>query len=400
MNPWFDYTAIDTDGRLRQGRRQAADPAELQRWLLARRWLVQQVQPSAPAATGGRAGRFGSRDLALFTRQLSALSASLPLEQALQTIAAQASKRAVRQTITAVQEQLAQGLRLSEAMASAGPVFPPLYRAMVAAGEAAGALPAVLERLAGLLENQQAMRSRLITALAYPAALALTAIGVVIALLTLVVPRVVEQFDSMGRQLPLLTRLVVGTAEGLTSAAPWLLAGILLATPLALWQWRNAAVRQRIDSAVLALPWVGRLLREVHAAQLARTLAIMLGAGLPLMEGLRAAARTVANRHLRQRTEDMAQAIAHGGSLGAAMRRAAVFPPTLLHLTASGEESGRLAPMLESAADYLERELATFTQVAMSLLEPLIIVVLGGVVALIVLAILLPILQFNSLVLG
>jgi len=142
---------------------------------------------------------------------------------------------------------------------------------------------------------------------------------------------------------------------------------------------------------------LGRILRDVHAARLARTLAIMINNGLPLMEGLVITARTVHNRVLREATERMVSAIREGGSLSSAMKRAAVFPPTLLYMTSSGENSGRLAPMLDRAADYLEREFNTFTNVVMSLLEPIIIVLLGGVVAVIVLAILLPILQFNSL---
>uniref|UniRef100_UPI0003B541DB type II secretion system F family protein n=1 Tax=Xanthomonas maliensis TaxID=1321368 RepID=UPI0003B541DB len=154
------------------------------------------------------------------------------------------------------------------------------------------------------------------------------------------------------------------------------------------------------DRALLRLPLLGRLLRDLHAARMARTLAIMVSSGLPLMEGLMIAARTVDNRALRQATDAMVAAIREGGSLSAAMKRAGVFPPTLLYMASSGENSGRLAPMLERAADYLEREFESFTSAAMSLLEPAIIVLLGGVVAVIVLSILLPILQFNTLALG
>ncbi len=271
---------------------------------------------------------------------------------------------------------------------------------MVAAGEGTGALPAILERLADLLEREQQVRSQLATALAYPAALALTAVGVVLALMTFVVPRVVEQFDSMGRELPWLTRFVVGASGFLGSWGLPLLALLAVAAIAAARLLRDPAARLRADTAILRLPLLGRLLREVHAARMARTLAIMLESGLPVMEGLAITARTVGNRRLRLATESMTGAVREGGSLSAAMRRAGVFPPTLLYMAASGEDSGRLAPMLERAADYLEREFNTFTRAAMSLLEPAIIVVLGGVVAVIVLSILLPILQFNTLVLG
>lgn len=395
----FAYQAVDPAGRTRHGQLRAPDAGAAQARLQARRWLVLHLAPAGVEA-GSAPVRLPARELALFTRQLAALAASLPLQQALQAITQQAGQRRLRQAVASTQQRLAEGFSLAEAMASQPRAFPPLYRAMIAAGEAAGALPALLQRLAGLLENQQQVRARLATALIYPATLAATACAVVIALMTLVVPRVVEQFDSMGRQLPLLTRLVVGSSELLATALPWLAAlalPALLAAPLL---YRRPGLRLRQDQALLRLPLLGSLLRQVHAAQLARTLAIMLGAGLPLVEGLRAAARTQANGVLRQASEGMAVVIEEGGSLSTAMRLAGVYPPTLLHMASSGEDSGQLAPMLESAANYLEQQSQTTTQLAMGLLEPLIIIVLGGVVGVIVLAILLPILQFNSLVLG
>jgi general secretion pathway protein F len=163
---------------------------------------------------------------------------------------------------------------------------------------------------------------------------------------------------------------------------------------------RKPGPRLAFDRWLLRLPLAGRLVRDVHAALMARTLATVVASGLPLMEGLAITARTVHNRALREATEGMVAAIREGGSLSAAMRRAGVFPPTLLHLASSGEESGRLAPLLDRAADYLDREFHTFTSLVLSLLEPAIIVLLGGVIAVIVLSILLPILQFNTLVTG
>jgi len=162
----------------------------------------------------------------------------------------------------------------------------------------------------------------------------------------------------------------------------------------------DAALRLKADAWILTLPVIGRLMRDLHGASIARTLAAMIASGLPVLEGLTITARTVANMKLRQATESMADAVREGGGLAAAMRRADVFPPILVHMTASGENSGRLEPMMDRAADYLEREFTTFTAVMLSLLEPLVIVVMGGVVAVIVLAILLPILQINTLAAG
>ena len=399
----FEYAALDAQGRTRTGRLNADGAREARRQLRERELVPTRL---AAATTRDRTersvlgARFRPRDLALFTRQLSTLVAAAPLEEALRTIGAQSERRAVRRVVGATHAQVLEGLRLSDAMARQGKAFPPLYRAMVAAGEGTGALPDILERLAELLEREQQVRGKLITALVYPASLAVVAVAVVIALMAFVVPKVVEQFDSMGRTLPVLTRVVIAVSDAMATWGLPLLIVLALAAAGFMRALRRPAFRLRFDGLLLRLPVLGRLTRDLHAAQLARTLSIMVNSGLPLMEGLAITARTVHNRVLRAATDTMVASIREGGSLSAAMRRAGVFPPTLLYMASSGENSGRLAPMLERAADYLEREFNTFTSVAMSLLEPLIIVVLGGVVAVIVLAILLPILQFNSLAIG
>ncbi|HVL42216.1 MAG TPA: type II secretion system F family protein, partial [Brevundimonas sp.] len=281
-----------------------------------------------------------------------------------------------------------------------GQAFPPLYRAMVSAGEASGSLEPILERLADGLERDQVVRGKVITALVYPIVLAVVALGVITAMMTFVVPKVVDQFDSMNQTLPLLTRLVIGVSHLMRDwgslLALVLIAGGLIGAVLL----RDAKIRLRADTALLRMPLIGRLTRDLHGAKMARTLSTMIAAGLPVLEGLTITARTVSNRRLRLATETMADAVREGGGLSAAMRRADVFPPILVYMTASGESSGRLEPMLERAADYLEREFSTFTAVMLSLLEPAIIVVMGGVVALIVLSILLPILQINTLAMG
>jgi general secretion pathway protein F len=398
----FEYAALDLQGRERQGRIDADDTGRARAQLESRRLLPLRVTPVSAASEASGAsisarGRFRSRDLAMATRQLATLAAAAPLEEALRTLAAQSERAAVRRVLQATHAQVVEGRRLSEAMARQGRAFPALYRAMVAAGEDAGALPDILERLADLLERQQQVRGRLLAALAYPAALALTAAGVVLALMAFVVPKLADQFDSMGRELPLLTRVVIAISDAL-AVGWWLLLALLAAAAFGFVRaMRRPRLRLAFDGLLLRLPVLGRMLRDLHAARLSRTLAIMLGSGLPLVEGLAITARTVHNRVLRAATEGMVDAIREGGSLSSAMRRAAVFPPTLPYLARSGEDSGRLPQMLERAADYLEREFATFTAVALGLVEPLIIVVLGGVVAVIVLAVLLPILQFNSM---
>ena len=402
----FDYVAVDAGGRTLTGVLTAADEAGARALLERRRLMPLEITSGRGAVRKGdrlkpaKGGKLDARTLALTTRQLSTLVSVAPIEEALRTIALQADRPAVRRVLEGVHAGVMEGRRLSDAMALQGQAFPPLYRAMVSAGETSGALEPILERLADGLERDQTVRGKVITALVYPAVLAVVALGVIGALMTFVVPKVVDQFDSMNQTLPLLTRLVIGVSDlmrdwGWLTGLVLLLAGLAAAVAL-----RNPAIRLRADTALLRLPLIGRLIRDLHGAKMARTLSTMIAAGLPVLEGLTITARTVSNRALRAATETMADAVREGGGLSAAMRRADVFPPILVHMTASGESSGRLEPMLERAADYLEREFSTFTAVMLSLLEPAIIVVMGGVVAMIVLSILLPILQINTLARG
>jgi general secretion pathway protein F len=402
----FDYVAVDAGGRTRTGALTAADEAAARALLERRKLMPLEITSGRAAVRKGdrvsqaRGGKLNSKALALTTRQLATLVSVAPLEEALRTIALQADRPAVRRVLEGVHSGVMEGRRLSDAMALQGQAFPPLYRAMVSAGETSGALEPILERLADGLERDQTVRGKVITALVYPAVLAVVALGVIGALMTFVVPRVVDQFDSMNQTLPLLTRLVIGVSD-LMRDWGWL-AGLLflLAVLAGAAALRRPAFRLQADTILLRLPLIGRLTRDLHGAKMARTLSTMIAAGLPVLEGLTITGRTVSNRRLRLATETMADAVREGGGLSAAMRRADVFPPILVYMTASGESSGRLEPMLERAADYLEREFSTFTAVMLSLLEPAIIVVMGGVVAMIVLSILLPILQINTLAMG
>nr|WP_265334268.1 type II secretion system inner membrane protein GspF [Sphingomonas sp. IC-11] len=397
--------AIDTRGQETRGHVSAVDVETARAVLDRRRLYVVRLEPgSAPAARGrplfglqiGRP-KMSAKQLTLFTRQLATLSRVSPLEESLRTITRQTEQEKVRNVVQTVHAGVVEGRRLADAMGREPRSFPALYRAMVAAGESSGTLPAILERLSGLLERQAEIRGKLLTALAYPTILACVAMGVVAALMIFVVPQVVEQFDTVGQQLPLLTRIVIGISDVLVGwwwlmllVAAVLVAGFAVAL-------RQPPVRLAFDTWLLRIPLLGRLLRDLHAARMARTLATMVASRLPLLEGLALTAGTIHNRRLKLASDQITESIRGGGSLSSAMRRAGVFPPLLTYLAASGEAAGRLDEMLERAADYLEREFDRFTATAMSLLEPAIIVVMGGIVATIVLSILLPILQLNTL---
>jgi len=398
----FEYTALDSGGRTCQGVISAATERLVREELQGRRLVPVSIVPAVEGMSGRIRNRLkprklSVRHLSLITRQLATLVATAPLEEALRTIALQTDNPHLRLVLTATHESVLEGFRLSGAMARQDAAFPPLYRAMVAAGESSGALPTILERLADLLERDEQARSRLKIALVYPAALTLTALTVIAALVVFVVPKVVDQFDSMGQRLPLLTRVIIFVSD-VARDWGWLFLLLFAAGIIGLAQaLRRPDMRLRFDAALLRLPVAGKLIRNVNAARLARTLSTMIASGVPVLEGLLLTVPTVSNRALRQATLVMATTIREGGSLSGAMRRADIFPPILIYMTASGESSGRMDDMLGRAAEYLEREFQTFVALALSLLEPIIIVVMGAVVTLIVLAILLPILQINTL---
>jgi general secretion pathway protein F len=401
----FDYIALDAGGLPRKGLIRAVDAEAARASLKRRRLAPVRIEPAVQDAGAPKRPLIGPRGLdgkvlSVLTRQLATLIAVTPLEEALRTMSQQADSPRIARALTVVHDGVLEGFRLSEAMGRPGAGFPPLYRAMVAAGENSGALPDILERLADLYEQQQQVAAKVTAALVYPIVLAVTAILVVIALMTFVVPKVVDQFDSMGQALPLLTRVVMGISAFLSNHGLVLLAVIAVLVLLFMQGLRRPAFRRGVDGALLRAPVIGRLIRDVQAARLARTLATMIAAGVPVLQGLEMTARTVRNTVMREAMTTMADSIREGGGLSAAMRRVGVFPPILVYMTASGESSARLDMMLGRAADYLEREFNTFTTAALSLLEPAIIVVMGGVVATIVLSILLPILQLNSLALG
>lgn len=402
----FDYVAIDVAGRERRGRLTAATRDAAQAQLLNRKFYVVNLELGQGRDETRQAlfssARFGftsmsAKHLTLFTRQLSTLAQVTPLEEALRTIALQTEQPHVRDVISNVHAGVFEGRRLADAMGREPRSFPPLYRAMVSAGEAAGTLPVILERLSLLLERQALVRSKVISALAYPMVLAFVAMFVVGALMIFVVPKVVEQFDTVGQQLPLLTRIVMWTSNFLANWW-WLLLIAAVAAGAILWRALRAPhLRLRFDRWLLRIPLIGRLIRDLHAARMARTLSTMVASRLPLYEGLTLTTQTIHNRALRVASEDIAESIRGGGSLSAALKRSGVFPPLLVYLSASGETSGQLDMMLERAADYMEREFDSFTSAALSMLEPLIIVLMGAIVAAIVLSILLPILQLETL---
>ncbi len=363
--------------------------------------LQVQVERNTPPANGGGlfSAKLSDNDLAWATRQLaSLLGASLPLEAALSATVEQAERKHIAQTLSAVRADVRSGMRLAEALAARPRDFPEIYRALIAAGEESGDLAQVMERLADYIEERNNLRGKILTAFIYPGVVGLVSIAIVIFLLSYVVPQVVSAFSQARQDLPALTVAML-TASDFIRAWGWLCFGVLAG---GYWSWRmylrKPAARLNWHARVLRLPLIGRFVLGLNTARFASTLAILGGAGVPLLRALEAARQTLSNDRLSQSVSEATAKVREGVNLAAALRVEKVFPPVLIHLIASGEKTGCLPPMLERAAQTLSRDIERRAMGMTALLEPLMIVVMGGVVLVIVMAVLLPIIEINQLV--
>ncbi|MFL6581958.1 MAG: type II secretion system inner membrane protein GspF, partial [Burkholderiales bacterium] len=338
-------------------------------------------------------------ELSLVTRQMATLLASgLTMEQCLNALIEAATEPVTREVLTGVKTEITAGLSLAGSLGAYEKSFPDFYRALVHGGEESGALPVVLQHLADYLDARQAMKQKTGLALLYPILVSIVALAIVTGLLVYVVPQVVQVFQQSRQSLPLLTRALIAVSDFLRGAWPYIAAGGIGAALAARWLLRRDAERRRWHGLLLRLPWLGALIRGVNTSRFASTLAILVGGGVPLLSALASGARVMTNMVMREAVEHAIERVREGAGLARALGETHAFPPLLIHLIASGEVSGKLEQMLERAAHLesqaLERRLAVF----LTLLEPVMILVMGGVVLMIVLAILLPIIEINQLV--
>ncbi|MGB2682660.1 MAG: type II secretion system inner membrane protein GspF, partial [Candidatus Competibacter sp.] len=343
--------------------------------------------------------RVSATDLALLTRQMATLVGSgLPVEEALGAVARQADRARLGGLMMAVRARVLEGHTLATALGDFPQVFPELYRATVAAGEQSGHLEVVFERLADYTEARQQMRQKVGLALFYPLLLTGVAVLVVAGLLTYVVPQVVQVFSSLNQRLPALTRGLIGLSEFLRQNGGLLL--VLLVSGGVAWvlALRRIGFRRRVHQTLLRLPLVARLVRGANTARFARTFSILMASGVPVLEALRISTQVVSNLPMREAVEQAAARVKEGASLNKSISASGYFPPMTVQLIASGEASGRLENMLERAAIQQERETETLIAALLGIFEPVLILVMGGVVLIIVLAILLPIFDLNQLV--
>ena len=401
--PAFEYTALDGTGRTRKGVEEGDSPRQVRSRLREQGLTPMSVNQVAERQALLRMPVFQQRikplELALATRQMATLArAGLPIEEVLATVARQSESPRVRSALTAVRTRVMEGLPLAHALGEFPSVFPVIYRTTIAAGEQAGRLDLVLERLADNVEAQNAMRQKIQLAMFYPAILTCVALLVTVALLTYVVPEVVKVFDGMNQELPLLTRSLIAVSDTLRD---W---GILLLLVLvgliygARTLLKKPAYQRRWHDFLLRLPLIGRLTRGLNTARFARTLNILAGSGVPLLDALNMSASVISNLPMREAVSAAAQRVREGAGVGLALERSGYFPAMTLSLIKSGESSGTLDSMLERAAETQERELEARIAMVMGVFEPLLILTMGAVVLVIVLAILLPIFELNQLV--
>ena len=403
--PAFRFEALDAQGKSTNGLLEAESPKAARSQLRSKSLVplaVTQVVSAGTGAVGGLriGGRvFDSTSLAVWTRQLAGLVGSgLPLERALTALSDEAEDSKQRELVAHLRSEVNSGAPFARALASAPREFDDVYRGVVAAGEQSGALGRVLERLADDLEARQELKGRLVGATLYPAIVSAIAIVIVIFLVTYVVPQVATVFTSSKRSLPLLTLAMMAISGFLRSWGWLLLLAIGAGLGALLMALRNEPFRERFDAGWLNLPLIGRLARGYNAARFAGTLAMLAGAGVPILKALQAAAETLSNRAMRADAMDALVQVREGAPLASALAGKKRFPGILAMFARLGEQTGQLPTMLERAAKQLSAEVQRRAMQMATILEPLLIVGMGGVVMLIVLAVLLPIIQLNSFV--
>ena len=399
--PAFAYQALDNGGKTQRGVLQG-DTARAVRGMLRERGLnpldVQPVDHSRAQASLFRRGLSGAQ-LALLTRQLAILlRAGLPVEEALSALAEQNDDTKVRTLVVGLRSRVMEGSSLAASLAESPDSFPDIYRASISAGEQSGRLDQVLARLADYSEARDALNQKIWAALAYPMLLTIVAVGVVVGLLTYVVPQIVGVFTQMHQALPWPTRALIGLSEFVKAWGGVLLIVIVIAAIGGRLALRVQRARYAWHAFLLRLPFVGQLVRAANTARCTRTLALLTASAVPLLEALQIAAQVIANLPMREAVRRAALKVREGNSFSRSLAESGYFPPVALRLISSGERAGELERMLDEAANQQQRELDRWMTTLTAVLGPLVILLVGAMVLFIVLAILLPIFDLNQMV--
>jgi general secretion pathway protein F len=395
----FRWEAVDAHGRVSQGVLEAASARAARDQLRAGGLTPTAVAEAAARANLLQHTRLPAPLVTLTTRQLATLVQSgMPLDQALAAVAEQADDTRVAKVVAAVRTQLASGEALPAALAQYPRTFSPLYRGLVGAGGETGRLAEVLARLADYLEAREALRQKVVLALIYPAIVTVIAFAVIAVLLTYVVPQVVSVYQQSRQTLPWLTQALIATSAFFRATGWFWLGLVAIAAGALVVANRSPQFRVRWHAWLLRLPVAGKLARSLDSARFASTLAILVGSGAPLLRSLDAASEVVRLLPLSRAARDATALVREGVTLSRALKAQESFPPVLIHLVANGESSGRLGPMLQRAAEELERDAERRLAWLAALLQPALIVVMGAIVLVLVLAVMLPIVSMNQLI--
>ncbi|HWK73009.1 MAG TPA: type II secretion system inner membrane protein GspF [Povalibacter sp.] len=401
----FEYVAVDATGRERKGVLEGDTARQVRQLLRDQSLLPVTVSEVAHQEKREQRASFNLRrgvsaaDLSLLTRQLATLVRSgLPLDEALQAVSEQTEKPRIKSVVLGVRAKVLEGHALADGLSDFPRVFPEIYRATVAAGEQSGHLDTVLERLADYTESREQLRSRTVNAMLYPVLLFVVCTGIVFLLLAFVVPKIVKQFENSKTELPLLTKGLIAISDFARDWG-WLVILLVVGGLWLFFRWlRNPAARRRYHAFLLHLPLIGKVVRGTNTARFARTLATLTSSAVPVLEALRISGEVVTNLPMRDAVQEAAARVREGAPIGRSLAATRMFPPMMIHLISSGETSGDLETMLDRAASNQEHEMDSILGTFVGLLGPLMILVMGGFVLLIVLAMLLPIFQLNELV--
>ena len=400
--PAYSFEALDPQGQTRRGVLEADTARHARSQLRAQDWVPLKIDLQQAAKTGlqtviWESKVFGNDALAVWTRQLAGLvGAGLPLERALSTLSQEAETPRQRALVSALREEVNAGATFAKALAQHPREFSAIYLAVIAAGEQSGHLDMVLESLAEDLQTQQALRNKLLAATLYPAIVSVVALLIVFFLLTYVVPQVAQVFSSNQQALPWLTTFMLGLSALVQALWLWVLLLVVVVTWVLRLALRQSDFRQRFDAAWLQLPLIGRLSRGYNAARFASTLAMLAAAGVPILKALQAASDTLSNAAMRRDAQEAYAMVREGAPLASALAQHARFPRLLVMFARLGEQTGTLPTMLQRTAQQLGEEVQRRAMQLATILEPLLIVVMGAVVMLIVLAVMLPIIQLNQ----
>jgi general secretion pathway protein F len=400
----FEYTALDAGGKERTGILEGDTPRHI-RQLLREKQLLPVAVNEVAQKEATRQKSFSltrgvsAADLSLFTRQLATLvRAGLPLEESLLAVSQQTEKPRVQSIVLGVRSRVMEGHTLADGFSEFPRVFPEIYRSTVSAGEQAGHLDSVLERLADYTESREGMRQKVVAAMLYPIVLSIMCFAIVCGLMAFVVPKVVAVFEASKGKLPYITQVLIATSDFVRADGFYMIiAAVVLYILFRRWL-RNPSARRRWDLLQLRMPLVGKLSRGFNTARFTRTFSILSAASVPVLEALRISGEVVTNMPMRDAIIDAAARVREGAAIGRSLSTSKLFPPMTIHLISSGESSGTLENMLERAAIAQERELDGLLDAMVGLLGPMLIVTMGLFVMGIVFAMLLPIFEMNQLI--